>query len=90
MRSRRANANASGDAHDPTAVSREERRDGLSAKVIRWALKLASSQCNVLLCETDTAPPTSGVGECGPILETLKGQTASGYKLQIYDLVLHT
>ncbi|RSU65327.1 hypothetical protein BRX36_11185 [Sphingomonas sp. S-NIH.Pt1_0416] len=64
-----------------------ERRDGRSAKVIRWAPEPASSQCNVRPCETRYSTTDPRIGECGQILETLKGQPPSDCKLQIYDLV---
>jgi len=35
----------------------------------------------------DTTRPTFRAGECGQILETLEGQTASARKLQILSLI---
>src|SRR3546814_19543263 len=50
-----------------------ERRDERSAKVVRWAAKPASSQCNVRLCETRYSTTRLRPGQCGQIHETLKG-----------------
>src|SRR3546814_5954199 len=50
-----------------------ERRDERSAKVVRWAAKPASSQCNVRLCETRYSTTRLRPGQCGQIHETPKG-----------------
>jgi len=49
-------------------------------------VKPASSQCNVRPCETRYSTTVLQNGECGQILETLKGQPPSFCKLQIYGL----
>jgi len=46
------------------------------------------SQCNVRPCETRYSTTDPKDGECGQILEALKGQPPSDYKLQIYDLAM--
>jgi len=69
------------------ALASVVRRDGRSAKVTGWALKPASSQCNVRPCETRYSTTDLRAGECGQILETLKGQPPTFCKLQIYGLV---
>jgi transposase len=70
---------ASGDALELTRwrCPTRERRDGRSAKVDRWAAKLALSQCNARPCETRYSTTAPGVGECGKILEALKGPPPS-------------
>ena len=65
-----------------------ERRDERSAKVVRWAAKPASSQCNVRLCETRYSTTKLRLGQCGQIHETLKGSHRPALQLQIGDLVL--
>ncbi|MCP3730844.1 hypothetical protein M9978_10420, partial [Sphingomonas sp. MG17] len=44
------------------------------------------SQCNVRPCETRYSTTDPSAGECGQILETLKGQPPSNCKLQILTL----
>ena len=48
--------------------------------------KPASSQCNVRPCETRYSTTDPRIGECGQILETLKGQPPGDCKLQILTL----
>src|SRR6185369_14128417 len=56
-----------------------ERRDERSAKVLRWANKPASSQCNVRLCETRYSTAKPRFGQCGQIHETLTGSTPPSF-----------
>ena len=52
-----------------------------------WATKPASSQSNARPCETRYSTTDPKIGECGQILETLKGPPPGYPKLQILSLV---
>ena len=70
------------------AATREGTQGWTICEGVRWATEPASSQCNVRPCETRYSTTGPWTGECGQILETLKGQPPSNRKLQIRTLVV--
>lgn len=69
-----------------------ESREGTQGRTIcegyQMGSRAVSSQCNVRPCETRYSTIGHEAGECGQILETLKGQPPSGCKLQILTLTM--